>query len=79
MFATMPQFNKVSEPRQRDFQTCIQILGGIIMGIGFFMLGTSLSELLAVIWIGFGLGFQLLSRRFDPSRIEIRYGGKLFS
>jgi len=75
----MSELKQLSEARYGDIQTVIQAFGGIIMGIGFWMFGTSVPWLLAVIFIGYGVAFQFLSRRFDPNRVTIRYGGNLFS
>ena len=75
----MSELKQISGARYGDIQTVIQAFGAIIMGIGFWMLGTSAPWLLAVIFIGYGLGFQFLSRRFEANRVKIRYGGNPFS
>lgn len=74
----MSELKKVSDARCRDIQTIIRIIGAIITSVGFVAITGPIPWPFGIL-ICYGVAFHLLSRRFDPERVEIRYGGNALS
>ncbi|PHQ44679.1 hypothetical protein DJ68_17420 [Halorubrum sp. C3] len=74
----MSNLRRVSDVGCRDIQFVIQMFGTLAVSIGF-LLGSSLSWLLGGGLICHGIAICLLSRSFEPSRVEIQYDSEILS
>ena len=72
----MSKIKKISDARCRDIQKVIKLIGGLIVSVGFLAIADTVPWPLGIL-IFYGVAFHFLSRRFDPDRVEIRYGGNL--